>query len=60
MEDRRWPKKNYQWTPHAKRRSGRQQQSWRNQVTDFRKSRNIEEDMADIFDVWEWMDGSWP
>ena len=57
MEDSRWPKKIY----HGKRRRERPQQSWRNQVTGFMKSRNIEEDMAeeDIFGVWEWMDGSW-
>ena len=29
------------------------------QVTDFMKSRNMEEDMVDIFGIWEWMDGSW-
>ena len=53
MEDSRWPKKIYQW-----RRRGRLQQSWKNQVTDFMRSRNIEKDMADIFDIWEWIDGS--
>ena len=54
MEDGRWPKKICQWTPHGRRRTGRQQQSWRNQVTYFMKSRNIEEGMAeDIFDVQE-------
>ena len=35
-----WPKKIYQWTQHGKRR-GRPQQSWKNQVTDFMKSRNM-------------------
>ena len=61
MEDSRWSKKIYQWTPHGRRRRGRPQQSWRNQVTDFMKSRNMEEDKQKkgIFDVWEWMDGSW-
>ena len=43
MEDSRWPKKIYQWTPHGRRRRGRPQQSWRNQVTDFMRSRNMEE-----------------
>ena len=33
MEGSRWPKKIYQWTLHGRRRRGRQQQSWRNQVT---------------------------
>ena len=30
-------------------------------MTDFMRSRNMEEDMAedDIFGVWEWMDGFW-
>ena len=43
MEDRCWPKI-YQWTPHG----GRPQQSWKNQVTDFMRSRNMAEDMADV------------
>ena len=35
--------------------------SWRNQVTDFMKSRNMEEDMAEDRHVWrlEAMEGSW-
>ena len=44
MEDSRWPKKIYQWTPHGRRRRGRPQQSWKNQVTCFMRSRNEEED----------------
>ena len=52
MEDSRWPKKIYQWTTHGRRRRGKPQQSWRNQVTDFMKSRNMEKDMTeDIFGV---------
>ena len=47
MEDSRRPKKIYQWTPHGKGISGRPQQSWRNQVTDFVRSRNMEEVMAE-------------
>ena len=47
MKDNRWPKKIYQWTPHGRRRRWRPQQSWRNQVTDFMRSRNMEEDMAE-------------
>ena len=47
MEDSRWPKKIYQWTSNGRRRRGRPQQSWRNQVTDFMRSRNMEEDMAE-------------
>ena len=41
MEDSCWQKKIYQWTPHGRRR-GRPQQSWRNQVMDFMRSRNME------------------
>ena len=61
MEDSRWTKKICQWTPHARRRRGRPQQSWKNQATDFMTSRNMEEDMAkdNIFSVWEWTDSSW-
>ena len=47
MKDNRWPKK---WTPHIKRRRGKPQLSWKKQVTDFMRSRNIEEDMAE--DLW--------
>ena len=47
MTDGRWPKNIYQWTRHGRRRRGRSQQSWKNQVTDFMRSRNMEEDMAD-------------
>ena len=47
MEDGRWPKKIYQWRPHGGRRRGRPQQSWKNQVTDFTRSRNMEEDMEE-------------
>ena len=44
LEDSRWPKKIYQWTPHCRRRRGGPRQSWRDQVTDFMKSGNMEED----------------
>ena len=43
-EDSRWPKKIYQWTLHGRRRRGRPQQSWKNQVTDFMRSTNMEDD----------------
>ena len=45
MEDSRWPKKIYQWTPHGRRRRGRLQQLWENEVTDFMRNRNMEEDI---------------
>ena len=32
--------------PHGRRRRGRPQKSWRNQGTDFMRSRNKEEDIA--------------
>ena len=40
MEDSSWPKKIYQWTPHGRRRIGRLQQSWKNQVTDHEKQKH--------------------
>ena len=43
MEGSCWPKKIYQWTPHGRRRRGKPQQSWKNQVADLMKSRNMEE-----------------
>ena len=52
MKDSRWTKKIYQWTLHGRRRRGRPQQSRRNQVTDFTKSRNLEEDMAEDKHLW--------
>ena len=52
MEHSRWPKKIYQWTTHGRRRRGRPQLSWRNQVTDFMKSRGMEEDMAENRHLW--------
>ena len=47
MEDSHWHKKIYQWTPHGRRRKERQQQSWKNQVKDFMRSRNMEEYMGE-------------
>ena len=47
IEDSRWPKKIYKWTPHGRRRRGRTQQSWKNQVTDFMRSGKLEEYMAE-------------
>ena len=54
MEDSRCPKKIYQWTPHGRRRRGRPQKSWKNQVTDFMRRRNVEV-MAENrhLDVWK-------
>ena len=46
MEANRWPKMIYLLSPQGRRRRGRPQQSWRNQVTGFMRSRNMEEDMA--------------
>ena len=46
MDDIRW-QKIYRWTPHGRRRKGRQQQSLKTQVTDFMRSRNVKEDLAE-------------
>jgi hypothetical protein len=51
MKDSRWAKI-YQWTPHYRRRTGRSQQSWKDQVTDLMRSRNMEEDMAGDIHLW--------
>ena len=45
MEDSRWQKMIYQWTPHGRRKRGRSQQSWKNQVMVFIRNRNMEEIM---------------
>ena len=44
MEDNCWPKTIYQWTAHGMKRRGIPQQSWKNQVTDFVRDKNMEED----------------
>ena len=41
-----------QWTPHGRRERGKPQQSWKNQVTDFMRSRNMKEDMAEGRHLW--------
>jgi hypothetical protein len=52
MEDSRWPKKIYQWIPHGWRKIGRPLQSWKYQVTDFMRNRNIEEYMVVDRHLW--------
>ena len=47
MEDSHWPKNTYHWTPYGRRRRERSHQSWKNQETDFMRSRNMKEKMAD-------------
>jgi hypothetical protein len=51
-ENSRWTKKICQWTPHGRRRRGRPQQTWKNQVTDFMRIRNMEEDMTEVRHLW--------
>ena len=51
MNDSHWPKI-YQWTPHDKKKRERPQQSWKSQVKDFMRSRNMEEDMAENRQLW--------
>ena len=52
MEDTRRIKEIYPWTPHSRRRRGRPQQSWKNQVMEFMRSRNMEEDMTVDRHLW--------
>ena len=52
IDDSRWTKKIYQWTPLGRRRRGRPQQTWKNQVTDFMRIRNMEEDMTEVRHLW--------
>ena len=47
MKDSPWPKMIYKWIPHGRSRRGRPQQSWKIQVTNFMRSRNLEADMSD-------------
>ena len=46
MEDNPSLKKICQWGPYGRWRRGRPLQSWKNQVTDFKRSRKMEFDMA--------------
>ena len=46
MEDR---------TPHDRRRKGRPQQSWKNQVMEFMRSKNTEEDMTEDGHIWRYI-----
>ena len=49
-----WPKKIYQCAHfHRRRRRGRPQQSWKNQVTDFMRTRHMEEYMAEDRHLWD-------
>jgi hypothetical protein len=54
MEDSRWPK-----TPQSRRKSGRPEQSWKNQMTDFMRTETWKKMWLkmDISGVWEWIDG---
>ena len=47
-----WPKKIYRWTPRGRKRRVRPQHSWKNQVTDFMRSRNMEKDMSEFINPW--------
>ena len=50
MDHSHWLKKIQQWTPFGRR--GRPQQSWNNQVKNFTRIRNMEEDMAEDKHLW--------
>ena len=41
-----------QWSPHGRRRRGKQQQSWKTQVADFVRNRNMEEGMGEDKPFW--------
>ena len=45
MKDGHWTKKIYQRTQQGEYKRGRPQQSWKNQVTDIMRSRNMEKYM---------------
>ena len=47
MEESRWPKKIYQWTRTVGGEEEDGKQSWRSQMMDFMRSRNMEEDVAE-------------
>ena len=52
MNDSRWAMEIYQWTSHDSKRRERPQQSWKNQVMDFMRSRNIEKGMVQHRLLW--------
>ena len=53
MEDVRWPKKIYHWTPHGRNEKRKTATIRENQVTDFMISRSREEVMVED-NVWYW------
>jgi hypothetical protein len=52
MQDSRRPKKIFHWTPYGRRKRGRSQQSWKNQMKGFMTSKNIEQDIAEGRRFW--------
>ena len=59
MVDSCWERKIYQRTPHGRRGRERLQQSSKNKVIDFMRSRNLEEDMAEDRHLWRCGSEEW-
>lgn len=53
MGQHRWPRKILEWTPPEKRKRGRPRRSWRNDVDDAMRSRNLNEEMSHERKTWK-------
>jgi hypothetical protein len=56
MEEERWPKQLYQWKPPGKRKRGRPNKSWREEVMTTVQSRGL--NIEDAQDRWLWRTGT--
>lgn len=52
MEDTRWPKRLFYWTPPGKRKKGRPRRSWNEGVRTAMRERDLDEDTAYDREAW--------
>lgn len=56
MEETRWPKRIFQWTPPGKQKRGRPHRSWNEGIRRAMRERNLDEEM--VHDRGEWRAGT--
>lgn len=52
MEDTRWPKRVFKWSPTGRNKRGRPRRSWNDGIRQAMRDRNIEEDLVYDRDGW--------
>ncbi|XP_030761519.1 uncharacterized protein LOC115886486 [Sitophilus oryzae] len=52
MEDTRWPKRVFKWSPTGRHKRGRPRRSWNDGIRQAMRDRNIEEDLVYDRDGW--------